>query len=311
MSATPTIVPPIKCQGIKTKLVPWIRSILPMDFQGRWIEPFMGSGVVAFNLRIGQAILADSNPHIIRFYEAVKRGEITSRIARTFLVNEGKLLKQSDGKHFYNVRDRFNAHEDSLDFLFLNRACFNGMIRFNRNGEFNVPFCKKPNRFSPAYITKICNQIQSVTDILSMCDYEFICQDFMETIQSAKPGDALYCDPPYIGRHTDYYNGWNERNEHDLNSALAATDAHFILSTWHSNDFRENTTLSTIWAQYPCLTRRHFYHLGAKEENRNPMIEALVTNYVAICEEPVSEEIEQLMLRENTARHIQRRTREQ
>jgi len=310
MSATPTIVPPIKCQGIKTKLVPWIHSILPMDFQGRWIEPFMGSGVVAFNLQIGQTILADSNPHIIRFYEAIKRGEITSRIARTFLVNEGKILKRSDGQHFYDVRDRFNAHGDSLDFLFLNRACFNGMIRFNRNGEFNVPFCKKPNRFSPAYITKICNQIQSVTDILSMRNCEFICQDFMETIQLAKTGDALYCDPPYIGRHTDYYNGWNERNEHDLNSALADTGAHFILSTWHSNDFRENTTLSTIWAQYPCLTRRHFYHLGAKEENRNPMIEALVTNYVATCKEPVNEEIEQMMLMENTSHHIQRRTRE-
>ena len=42
-------VPPIKCQGIKTKLVPWIKSIVPTDIEGRWIEPFMGSGVVAFN----------------------------------------------------------------------------------------------------------------------------------------------------------------------------------------------------------------------------------------------------------------------
>lgn len=77
-----------------------------------------------------------------------------------------------------------------------------------------------------------------------------------------------------------------------------------------SNDFRENTKLSTIWAQYPCLTRRHFYHLGAKEENRNPMIEALVTSYVATCEESVNEKIEQMMLMENPAHHIQRRTRE-
>lgn len=59
MSFFRTIVPPIKCQGIKTKLVPWIKAIVPDDFDGRWIEPFMGSGVVAFNLRPKRALLAD------------------------------------------------------------------------------------------------------------------------------------------------------------------------------------------------------------------------------------------------------------
>ena len=43
-------IPPIKSQGIKTKLVPWIRSIVPTDFDGTWIEPFMGTGAVAFNV---------------------------------------------------------------------------------------------------------------------------------------------------------------------------------------------------------------------------------------------------------------------
>ncbi|MDD9824103.1 MAG: Dam family site-specific DNA-(adenine-N6)-methyltransferase [Gammaproteobacteria bacterium] len=301
MTRAITIVPPIKCQGIKTKLVPWIRSIMPANFQGRWIEPFMGSGVVAFNLQAKRVILADSNPHIIRFYEAIKRGEITSRIARSFLVNEGAILKRTDGQYFYDVRNRFNVRGNPLDFLFLNRACFNGMIRFNRKGNFNVPFCNKPNRFSPAYITKICNQIQSIANALSMGDYEFIRQDFLETVQMAKSGDMLYCDPPYIGRHTDYYNGWNEDNERNLNSALASTRSRFILSTWHSNDFRKNENLSTIWARYPYLTREHFYHLGAKEKNRNPMLEALVTNYVATYKKPVTIEAEQMKLMEKRA----------
>ncbi len=42
------IVPPIKSQGIKTKLVPWIMGIAP-KVKGKWIEPFLGTGVVAFN----------------------------------------------------------------------------------------------------------------------------------------------------------------------------------------------------------------------------------------------------------------------
>ena len=71
----PVIVPPIKSQGIKTKLVPWIQSLVP-DAKGRWIEPFLGTGVVAFNCGFRRAVLGDANPHVIRFYRQVQRGVI-------------------------------------------------------------------------------------------------------------------------------------------------------------------------------------------------------------------------------------------
>ena len=64
-------VPPIKSQGIKTKLVQWIKSIIPKDFKGVWIEPFMGTGVVAFNIIPKKAILGDTNPHLINFYNSI------------------------------------------------------------------------------------------------------------------------------------------------------------------------------------------------------------------------------------------------
>ena len=291
-----TIVPPIKCQGIKTKLVPWIRAIAPNPISGRWIEPFMGSGVVAFNIQPDRVLLADSNPHIIRFYQAIQNKEVDFCSARTFLQREGTLLEKTEGEHYYTVRDRFNKHGDPMDFLFLNRAGFNGMIRFNRNGGFNVPFCRKPKRFAPAYITKICNQIKAISDILSVRSYEFLCQDFVSTILSATNNDVIYCDPPYIGRHTDYFNGWDNDHELSLNRELKDTQARFILSTWHSNDFRSNEFLSTIWSDFPCLTREHFYHVGAKEENRHPMLEALVTNYEVTYTEPVSPKVQQLIL---------------
>ena len=60
-------VPPIKIQGIKTKLVPLIKDNIIMDKEMLWVEPFMGSGVVGFNIRPQQAIFADTNPHIINF----------------------------------------------------------------------------------------------------------------------------------------------------------------------------------------------------------------------------------------------------
>jgi len=141
-------IPPIKCQGIKSKLIPEIRHIVNNTRYERWIEPFMGSGVVGFNIRPDKAIFADSNPHLIRFYTDLQLGKITSSIVKTYLQNEGENLNKTEGENYYTVRDRFNKEPNSLDFLFLNRACFNGMIRFNSKGGFNVPFCRKPNRFA-------------------------------------------------------------------------------------------------------------------------------------------------------------------
>jgi DNA adenine methylase len=285
MNVPRTIVPPIKCQGIKTKLVRWISVIVPDDFKGRWVEPFMGSGVVAFNIRPRKALLADSNPYLIDFYKAIAKKSVTPNRARDFLEMEGAKLLRSNGQHFYEVRERFNHRSDPLDFLFLNRACFNGVIRFNRKGKFNVPFCQKPNRFAQAYVTKICNQIKSVADAITLGNYEFRCQDYSLTVAEVEDCDLLYCDPPYVGRHADYFNGWDEEHEHSLADSLGNTSARFILSTWHSNKYRSNQFIGSIWSQYQILTREHFYHVGAREDNRNSMLEALVTNFPTSCKE--------------------------
>jgi DNA adenine methylase len=272
-------VPPIKIQGIKTKLVPLIRQSVVMQPDSGWIEPFMGSGVVGFNIEPHQAIFADTNPHIIEFYNQIKSGAITSYVVRDFLEHEGKLLEQGDDEYYYTVRTRFNTEHNPLDFLFLNRACFNGMIRFNKDYDFNVPYGHKPQRFAKAYITKIVNQVAHVENLLKAHSWEFLCQPFEATIAMAGTNDFIYCDPPYIGRHVDYYDSWDEQSELALHKALVESDAKFMLSTWDHNDFRENKYIATVWSDCKKITREHFYHVGAKEANRNPVIEALLTNY--------------------------------
>lgn len=271
-------VPPIKSQGIKTKLVPWIKDVVPSKIEGTWIEPFMGTGVVAFNIRPDKAILADSNPHLINFYNAIKEDKINPYIVRAFLEEEGEKLLAIEN-YYYEVRKRFNKHHNPLDFLFINRAGFNGMIRFNKKGGHNVPFCKKPNRFAKSYVTKIVNQVNNIHNIIKNADYTFINQGFQKTITMANKEDILYCDPPYIDRYVDYYNGWNEEDEHSLNSLLDDFTGKFILSTWHSNKYRENAYLKTIWKNFEIVTKEHFYHLGGSEGNRNAMLEALILNY--------------------------------
>lgn len=295
-------VPPIKSQGIKTKLVPWINTIVPHEFNGKWIEPFMGTGVVAFNLAPKHALLCDTNPHLVNFYQAIADKEITPEIVKEYLNKEGALLLEVGESHYYKLRDRFNEKHRPLDFLFLNRAGFNGMIRFNRKGGFNIPFCKKPQRFAQAYVTKIVNQVSHVSRLLWAKDFEFKCQSFEETISQATSSDIVYCDPPYIGRHVDYFNGWDDEREKGLFSALSRSNSKFILSTWHHNDFRKNEYIDSLWGEFNILTREHFYHVGGSEKNRNPMIEAIITNYdTSVYENQEQERQEQLILLEEQA----------
>ena len=272
-------VPPLKCQGIKTKLVEWICSTLPQEREGIWYEPFMGSGVVGFNVYNRHSIMADVNPHIIHFYNDIQNKNIDSNIVRTFLEQEGLSLSKQGQAHYNAIRSRFNNNHNSLDFLFLNRAGFNGLMRWNRNGNFNVPFGHKPYRFSKSYITKIVNQIHYISDITNAYHFEFIHSDFRDVLSKAMAQDIIYCDPPYNGKHTDYFSGWSERDEQELFELLCATKAKFILSTWYGNDYRKNPNIQKYETRFNIKTREHFYHVGAKETNRKPVYEALVMNY--------------------------------
>jgi DNA adenine methylase len=271
-------VPPVKCQGIKTKLVGWIKENLSALTYSKWIEPFMGSGVVGFNVRPQNAVFADINPHLINFYNSIKEEEITPLKAKEFLGSEGEKLSKFGQKYYNEVRDRFNNFFKPLDFLFLNRSCFNGMIRFNSLGKFNVPYGHKPERFAKPYITKIANQIDYVHKAVKVLNWEFICQDFHVTLGNAESSDLIYCDPPYFGRHVDYFDSWGEKDEKDLYDLLNKFKGKYILSTWHSNKYRNNNELEK-YSRNNILTREHFYHIGANENNRNAMTEALILNY--------------------------------
>jgi DNA adenine methylase len=263
----------------------------------------MGTGAVAFNVAPHKAVLCDTNPHLINFYSRIASGEISPEVVREYLTREGETLLSKGQDHYYFVRERFNSEHSPLDFLFINRAGFNGMIRFNRKGGFNIPFCRKPHRFAQAYVTKITNQVSWVSKVIKTREFTFKCQDFNRTIDEASPNDILYCDPPYIERYVDYYNGWGDAQERELFAKLSNFKGKFILSTWHHNDYRENTYVKDLWSKHSVLTREHFYHVGGKVENRNPVIEALITNFAAIPRENRSENPAQYALLECLPRY--------
>ena len=153
------------------------------------------------------------------------------------------------------------------------------MMRFNKKGGFNVPFCKKPNRFAQALVTKISNQVDKLSKIIELGDYTFVNQDFKDTLNEISSNDLVYSDPPYIGRHVDYFDSWSEEEEEELHDGLKKSNTKFILSTWLSNKYRTNDYVFSIWKECHISTKEHFYHVGASESNRNAVYEALLTNF--------------------------------
>lgn len=268
--------PPIKIQGIKTRAILPIRQNLNWDGRGRWVEPFLGSAVVLLNIEPKRAVVGDTNPHIIEFYKSIQNGILNHESVRLYLEREGAKLSQTGEDHYYQIRNRFNQEGNPHDFLFLNRSCFNGLMRFNKAGEFNTPFCRKPERYRAAYITKISNQVKWASEKINGKNWEFICSDWSDLMSNIHPEDFVYADPPYMGRYTDYFNSWNENEASELEQALKTLPCRFLYSMWSENKYRRNDRLYDVFSDYTIKTFSHFYHLGSSENLRNSITEALV-----------------------------------
>jgi DNA adenine methylase len=186
-------IPPLKWAGGKRWLVPHLITLRLAHKTGRYIEPFCGGLAVALALRPSQAVLNDLNPHLINFYVQVQRG-LQMRIE---MRNEEQL--------FYSHRARFNqlvgngkseSSEAAQLFYFLNRTCFNGLCRFNRRGEFNVPFGQH----------KTINYATDFSELrAAVSDWTFLSTD--ATGLRLEPGDFVYADPPYDVEFTTYSAG--------------------------------------------------------------------------------------------------------
>ncbi|MDX6611491.1 MAG: adenine methylase [Blastocatellia bacterium] len=192
--------PPLKWAGGKRWLVPHLAPLWAAFAGRRYVEPFCGGLAVALGLQPDRALLNDANPHLINFYRQVQRGLRMSIEMR----NEERL--------FYAHRARFNelvtagkaaTAEAAQLFYYLNRTCFNGLCRFNRSGEFNVPF--------GTYKT-----INYATDFFayqeSLRRWTFSTMDLEEPAYG--PDDFIYADPPYDVEFTSYSAGgfdWDDQ----------------------------------------------------------------------------------------------------
>jgi DNA adenine methylase len=193
----------LKWAGGKSQLLERILSLMPpVNSKGRYIEPFVGSGVIALNVPHESIIIGDINPGLMALWGRLQiRGRFFVDKCRDYFSCETNVEDA-----YYGFREMFNeltaAKKNPVDFhlfmkkqyaamfLYLNRHCFNGLCRFNSKGEFNVPFGKYKNPYFPE-----AELLHAVEVTKRMMVFE---QGFEDTMNMAKEGDVIYCDPPYI-----------------------------------------------------------------------------------------------------------------
>jgi len=202
----------LKWAGNKSRVMPELLRHLSEG--ARLVEPFAGSCAVMMNTDYPAYLVADINPDLINLYRQIKEH------ARPFIVVAASLFNQNTtGESYYAVREAFN-HDPSLPlleraayFLYLNRNGYRGLCRYNKRGEFNIPFGNYADPYFPlAEIEAFAKKAQRAT---------FICADFRETLRLTKAGDVVYCDPPYDGTFSDYHSaGFGKDDHHNLVSML-------------------------------------------------------------------------------------------
>ena len=272
-----SLTPPLKTQGGKTRLLGQIIPRLRWEPGLRWIEPFVGGGSVALAVQPERALLCDANPHLVAFFRSVQNGSLTADRVRKHLAREGRLLKRDGAGHYYTVRDRFRNAPTPADFMLLNHTCFNGLMRFNGKGEFNAPFCRDPQRLSAKLVSALATRVGDLKGLLDARRWEFRCQDWRETLSQLDSQDFVYLDPPYFGRHADYFNTWSEHDARALAVAVESLPCEWALSDWlEDRTGVSNGLLAELYGHRRVLGLAHRYVIGATSASRGRMTEALV-----------------------------------
>lgn len=215
------IKPFIKWSGSKRSQAEEIVSYFPKSID-TYYEPFLGSGAVLGLLKPIAAIASDINKPLILLWKALQRDP--KNISRDYGKKWNALQKQGH-TYFYKIRDRFNREQSPLDFLFLTRTCVNGLIRYNKNGEFNNSLHHTRKGIHPDQLEKIIFEWSTLVS-----KYKFMNLDYRKATQSARKEDFIYLDPPYFNTGTRYFGVINYQEFTEYLNDLNQKGIRFALS---------------------------------------------------------------------------------
>jgi DNA adenine methylase len=299
--------PFLKWAGGKTQLLDEIMSRLPIEMKEgkitRYIEPFIGSGAVMFELvqtyHIEDVWIWDINPELITVYQVIQKDvealiERLTQLEKQFL----PLEKEKRKEMYYSIRDQFNEQLSDFDFntygehkierasqfIFLNKTCFNGLFRVNKKGEFNVPMGDYKN-------PTICDadNLRAASAVLQHVNiYQ---GDYKQSREFINDKTFVYFDPPYrplstSSSFTAYSKfDFTDENQKELAQYYRELDkqgAFLMLSNSDPKNTDPNDEFfDELYAGFHIERVTARRNINSKGNSRGAINEILVTNYFA------------------------------
>jgi len=289
--------PMLKYRGGKSREISRIMWHVPR-FSGRYVEPFLGGGAVFFHMEPRESIINDINGKLMSFYRGVRDDFVRLRaeldeVEEVYRCNRESFdrLKSShpdervedkNEELYYSLRDMFNGvsekrYSDALLYYFINKTAYSGMIRYNSEGRFNVPF----GRYKDLNTYKVTAAHSTLLQRAELMN-----GDYSEVFDRCEAGDFMFLDPPYDCVFSDYGNEeYKDGFDDDSHRRLAADFANLpcmALMVIGKTPLTEDLYAGHIVEEYEknySVNIRNRFKAGARH--------IVVTNYDKRWESPV------------------------
>ncbi|WP_071058561.1 DNA adenine methylase [Pelistega sp. MC2] len=291
--------PFLKWAGGKTQLISEIAKLIPQSLTEKpftFIEPFVGSGAVLFWIinnfsNLKKAIINDINTDLTNVYEVIKHTPLPLIESLQKHQDSFILLEKTESKkeYYYAQRERYNSRqEDAIEhaalFIFLNKTCFNGLYRVNRNNGFNVPMgdYRNPTICDRDNLLAVHNALQKV---------EILNGSYVDTLSRIDDKNNLfYLDPPYKPLSTTSSFNAYAKDEFDDNAQIRlANFCHKLNSLGHlwilsnsdpKNSDSENNFFDDLYSNYHIQRVEATRAINSKASKRGKLNELLITNQI-------------------------------
>ena len=289
--------PFLKWAGGKTQLINDIKKVLPKEFtkyKFNYIEPFVGSGAVLFWMlnnfpKIEKAIINDINADLTNTYKVISHSPFELISILNQFQNEYHSLEDNSEikkEYYLEKRENFNSRkfsntEQAAFFIFLNRTCFNGLYRVNKNNFFNVPIgsYKKPTICDAENILAVSESLKKV---------EILTGDYQQTLDFAERSALFYFDPPYKplsktssfnSYSKDDFNDDEQIRLRDFCKKLDSLNHYWILSNsdLKGKDINDNF-FDDLYSDFNIQRIEAKRSINANPEKRGKLTELLITN---------------------------------
>ena len=243
--------PVIKWTGSKRSQAKQIVSLMPKEID-TYYEPFIGGGSVFARLietceegkiKVKRFVLSDLNKELIEMFMIIKHNpqSLIDDYTKRYEELAKNQTEQERNKHYINIRNQYNKLSDKdpirpYIFYWLLRTCFNGLIRYNKKGEFNTAY--HPTRLG-MHPNKLGAIILDWSIMMNKYNVELVHGDYKDVISSAKENDFIYMDPPYVKSAGMYFA--DEFNKEELFEFINKLPCKWALS-YDGTSGKENNT---------------------------------------------------------------------